>query len=90
MDTIEAFIKKNLRELVQVYLSEKLRHKEIGIVFIDTNKNENNVYYLPINLFKQEQDELKEDVVRRHQNSKNTAFFYVFDDKESKIIEIEL
>ena len=90
MDSIESFFKKNLRELVQVYLSEKLRHKEMGIVFINTNKSESNVYFVPISLFDNEQEELKTDVIERHKNSKNTAFFYVFDDNDSKIIEIEL
>lgn len=84
------FLKNNKQQLIQIYIKERaLNSNENGALFIDFTKSDNaDVYYLTISKM---EGEIKSNIMSREKFGRdNIIYFYLFDNNNSNILEIEI
>ena len=85
-----SFLEKNKQQLIQIYIKERINNRgENGALFVDFSKNQNaDVYYLPISGLN---DSLREELMAKEKFGRNNiVYFYLFDNVNSSLLEIEL
>ena len=84
------FLKNNKQQLIQIYIKERgLNLNENGALFIDFTKNQNaDVYYLTISKM---DSKIRSNIMAREKYGRdNIIYFYLFDNNNSNILEIEI
>lgn len=88
MNNLEGFITSNYQGLLQTFLNERKRSNNIGALFINLDLSENNVYYLSIDMIKDEN--IKNSIISRNKIDTNKALLYCYDKDNSELVEINL
>lgn len=88
MNNLEKFITHNSNELITTFLNERKTHNEIGALFINLDKNTDNVYYLNINMIND--PKIKQNIIDRNKISTNKVLFYCYDKDSSELVEINI
>jgi uncharacterized protein YjaZ len=84
------FLKNNKQQLIQIYIKERaLNSNENGALFIDFTKSKNaDVYYITISKM---DSKIRENIMSREKYGKdNIIYFYLFDNTNSNILEIDI
>ena len=84
------FLKNNKQQLIQIYIKERaLNYNENGALFIDFTKNQNaDVYYLTLSKM---DGKIRSNIMAREKFGRdNIIYFYLFDNNNSNILEIEI
>ena len=88
MNNLEGFITSNYQGLLQTFLTERKRSNNIGALFINLDLSENNVYYLSIDMIKDET--IRNNIVERNKLDTKKALLYCYDKNNSELVEINL
>ena len=88
MNNLEKFILHNSNQLITTFLDERKKHNEIGALFINLDKDSDNVYYLNINMIND--TEIKNNIINRNKINTNKVLFYCYDTESSELVEINI
>ena len=83
------FFESNKEKLIQVYITERQNHQEIGALFnfIKDNEVKSSFYPISSNIIT---DDVKKDILEKNNYRNTFAFFYLIDvDTNTIILTIE-
>ena len=81
------FLKQNQEKLKQIYYKERILNQcKLGALFIDFSKGCPDVYFLTLENMP---ETIKQKFLQKENlNQLNTIFLYVFDQNDSKIMDV--
>jgi len=88
-DKLLHFFESNKTEQIQIYITERQKHQEIGALFNFVNGNDVKTVFYPISS-KIISDEVKKDIIEKNNHRNTFAFFYLCDiQTNTTILRIE-
>lgn len=83
------FFESNKTQLIQIYITERQNHQELGALFNFVTGNDVETVFYPMSS-KHISDEVKKDITEKNNNRNTFAFFYLSDTKtNTTILRIE-